>query len=497
MSVCKTTPPRYALLGLPAFVFRLVKLRADLWLPGYLRQQRAYRRLSRAQGDVSDVMVLFVDHFEPSKRDSERAAAIVADWCRTYESIAAGHADSDGRPPAHTWFYRYDFPSFPCVQGIGESVFRGFGEIEFHLHHGYDTPESFAGTLREGVRWFSRAGAMISLQPRSPAFAYIAGNWALDNGRRNPAMSGVNTELSLLSEAGCYADFTYPAIGTRAQPAKVNAIYYATDTPKPKSYTTGVAVAAGRKPGGDLMIFQGPVGLGWSPRWKRRYIEQGAFEEAYPYWRGRIGPWLRAGVHVEGRPRWLFVKIHTHGMQSRRVFLSRQLHTLLSDWERHAHRRGIRLHYVTAREAYNIVKAAEAGQTGDAGRFRDYVIPQPVNRHLICTRPVEFEARSGSRIQMNVLGNERSCRVRGRGRREWLLEAQGLRGLDIRDFWGESPVLGMRGEGRYRLKVGPGTGEPECSVVDGALPGSVVLTPKERRVSRVKTVTVRGSGEPV
>ena len=32
-----------------------------------------------------------------------------------------------------------------------------------------------------------------------------------------------------------------------------------------------------------------------------------------------------------------------------------------------------RLHYVTAREMYNIVKAAEAGETGDPGRCRDYV----------------------------------------------------------------------------------------------------------------------------
>jgi len=36
-----------------------------------------------------------------------------------------------------------------------------------------------------------------------------------------------------------------------------------------------------------------------------------------------------------------------------------------------------RLHYVTAREMYNLVKAAEAGETGDPGMFRDFVVSPP------------------------------------------------------------------------------------------------------------------------
>ena len=39
-----------------------------------------------------------------------------------------------------------------------------------------------------------------------------------------------------------------------------------------------------------------------------------------------------------------------------------------------------RLHYVTARELYNIIKAAEAGMTGDPSLYRDYVIP-PYQTH--------------------------------------------------------------------------------------------------------------------
>ena len=49
-----------------------------------------------------------------------------------------------------------------------------------------------------------------------------------------------------------------------------------------------------------------------------------------------------------------------------------QLHTHLA--KRYKDGSAWRLHYVTAREAYNIVKAAEAGMTGDPHAYRDYVV---------------------------------------------------------------------------------------------------------------------------
>jgi hypothetical protein len=48
-----------------------------------------------------------------------------------------------------------------------------------------------------------------------------------------------------------------------------------------------------------------------------------------------------------------------------------------------------RLHYVTAREAYNIIKAAEAGHDGNPTEFRDFDVPPPANRR----RPAADAAR--------------------------------------------------------------------------------------------------------
>jgi hypothetical protein len=51
---------------------------------------------------------------------------------------------------------------------------------------------------------------------------------------------------------------------------------------------------------------------------------------------------------------------------------AQQLHAHLA--KRYKDGSAWRLHYVTAREAYNIVKAAEAGKTGDPANYRDFEI---------------------------------------------------------------------------------------------------------------------------
>jgi hypothetical protein len=94
----------------------------------------------------------------------------------------------------------------------------------------------------------------------------------------------------------------------------------------------------------------------------------------------RADLWARQGIHVRGRPEWVFVKVHTHGcvVRNRDVLLGekmRQLHGYLADAYNDGKR--WRLHYVTAREMYNIVRAAEDGAEGEPGAYRDYEIEMP------------------------------------------------------------------------------------------------------------------------
>ena len=95
---------------------------------------------------------------------------------------------------------------------------------------------------------------------------------------------------------------------------------------------------------------------------------------------------------MEGRPEWVVVKVHTHGTQEGDMdtLLGAPVEAMFDHlewaWNDGDH---YRLHYVTARECYNIIKAAEAGESGDPGEYRDYRLPPPPMR----TRAAAAEGR--------------------------------------------------------------------------------------------------------
>jgi hypothetical protein len=65
-----------------------------------------------------------------------------------------------------------------------------------------------------------------TLDPLSSRIAYgfVHGNWALCNSRPDGDWCGVNEELTVLAQTGCYADFTFPSAPSPTQPRMVNAV---------------------------------------------------------------------------------------------------------------------------------------------------------------------------------------------------------------------------------------------------------------------------------
>jgi hypothetical protein len=348
------------------------------------------------------------------------------------------------------------------VQALNPSVFRGFGEVEFHLHHGHDSHESMAATLRAGLDWFRRFGAMWTAEERPRSyFGYVAGNSALDNGAGDDALSGCDTELRALRDAGCYADFTFPSLGSPAQPRQTNSIYYATEDGRPKSYDTGVEAAVGREPSGDLLILQGPLAVDWAAG----CLEDGALENSSPPHPRRLAALLKAHVHVPGRPEWVFVKLHTHAMQNRASFLSPAADAMFAAMGEWWNRPPFRLHYATAREAYNLVKAAEAGKAGNPDDYRDYLIPPPANRRILCDVPWRLRTYTQERVHVELLepGPARLDFAEGGVRSV----AANIRAVEIAYRNGDAESVRVEGEGPYDVvhreaTPGPGRRRPEA-----------------------------------
>jgi hypothetical protein len=214
----------------------------------------------------------------------------------------------------------------------------------------------------------------------------------LCNSRPDGDWCGVNEELGILRETGCYADFTFPSAPSPTQSRTVNSIYYATDTPgKPRAHDHGVPVTTpGLSPSTinhqpstiPLMLIQGPLALNWR---RRKWgllprLENAEISGANPPTEERARLWVKQHIHVKRKAEWVFVKLHTHGCVSANSGVlfgeaMRRMHEYLlaryndgTDWQ---------LHYVTAREMYNTVRAAEAGADPASGIARDYEIAAP------------------------------------------------------------------------------------------------------------------------
>lgn len=398
----------------PVVIFLRAEIRENYcWLPNYIRQSLTPNPVNKVQGPVH-IMFLMADHWEP------RSDEVVHKWAAEYPPIARRHHDADGVMPQHTFFWMFfeadEKKSFEYLQNLAGLSYGRYGEVEKHLHHDEDTSQGFIEKMNAAQQLAVWTGSNITAEttPRK-TFGFIHGRWALDNSRGDKSCH-VNNELILLRELGCYADFTMPAWGRMAS-SMINEIYYATDDPeKPKSYDKGVPMAVGKPGVGDILMFTGQSVISFHGL--RPVYDHGEISEKDIPTPDRIDAWIRKGVHVDGQPDWIFVKVFTHGAFPEIVPV------ILGDWRERMHEYleknyndGTRyvLHYVTAREAYNIAKAAEAGKTGNPNQYRDYLIPPYVNRYFLSSEAfdtISFENEKAVIRFRGKTGDEVSVRIR-------------------------------------------------------------------------------------
>jgi hypothetical protein len=359
----------------------------ETFLGGYLVDEGRRALARRMQGPVDGVRHLLValcDHHEPlwNKADERHGAERIRVWREGYPRLTADYRDADGRPPRHSFFFPGEEYRPQFLEPLAELARAGLGEVEIHLHHDGDTAETLEAQLRETIANFTRHGHLARDRDGRARYAFIHGNWALANARPDGRWCGVDEEVPLLFRTGCYADFTFPAAPDLSQPNIVNRIYWPTgDLSAKRCYESGTPARVGQVMTDRLLLLQGPLALSRRPgRRLSLRIENSALTANDPPSAARAKTWVSRNIHVEGRPEWVFVKLHTHGAPDK------QAASLLGDGGHALHRiltteyndgRRWRLHYVTAREMFNIAIAAMDGKSGDPGQYRDHVLPPP------------------------------------------------------------------------------------------------------------------------
>jgi hypothetical protein len=355
----------------------------DTWIRSYLAHRAAQGvRALWEQPRERHLLVAICDHFEPLWRcqDEARAEARIRAWRRRYPLLAREYRDADGRAPRHSFFFPGEQYRGRLFDLLAPLCRAGLGEVELHLHHADDDAVGLRRALEQHLASFASHGHLSRAPDGTPRYAFIHGNWALANARPDGRHCGVDDELVVLFETGCYADFTFPAIPDPSQPRLVNCIYWPTgDLGARRAHDHGRKARIGECCRDRILVMQGPVAIsrrqpGFTPRLD--YAALTAHDPATPI---RLQTWIDQNIHVAGRPEWVFVKLHTHGAPEAQADSllgsgGRALHDALralsasSAWK---------LHYVTAREMFNVAMAAMAGMSGDPHRYRDFLLAPP------------------------------------------------------------------------------------------------------------------------
>ncbi|HEV7217892.1 MAG TPA: hypothetical protein VGN39_03375 [Terriglobales bacterium] len=361
------------------------------WLPNYL-WQRMHRN---ANSRPVHLIIALADHFEPSVLPHQGASPVPLEmqerkletWCQDYPQAVTQWRDAEGYPLRHTYFYPAEQYHKDLIDRLAQHCSAGWGEIEIHLHHGIGTPDSSENVRRQLLEFrdalATQHGSLCYMDGHgSPRYAFVHGNFALANSARD-INCGVDSEIQVLAETGCYADLTLPTAPFHpGQVGKINSLYECSLPLNTRAaHRRGRDLERGRTPKIFPLMVQGPLLPDFHPKGRRWLsIENGALTKPNPPSLHRLRLWKRAAVRVEGCPDWLFIKLHCHSMDSTQedAVLGSSMQHFLRELVEGAPQRDETIHFVTAREMVNIVLAACDGREGNPGDYREYRLKRNV-----------------------------------------------------------------------------------------------------------------------
>ena len=336
------------------------------------------------------VIITVANHFEPAWSESgplDHGSQIsrLKEYQKLAQSIADAVRDIDGTKFRHTNFYPAEQYHPELLDIMAEMQSNGLGEVEVHLHHGVERPDTalslerqlieFRDVLAERHRCLSRV--VDSEQPR---YAFVHGNLALANscGGR---FCGVDNEMEILGRTGCYADMTLPSAPDQSQVGVINQIYECGHPlGEAVPHRAGIRLGStGHSPQLPL-IMQGPLVFNWTRRVNRIPIprlDDGALAANQGLDFARFKRWVSANVTVAGRSDVVFVKLYCHGFfdHDQSVCIGEEAKRFFGELVERGEKTGkYSIHFASAREAFNMAMAAAQGLGGDPHTYRDHIL---------------------------------------------------------------------------------------------------------------------------
>ena len=334
------------------------------------------------------IIFIIANHFEPAwcangVLDLKSQIKRLDDYYKLARQTGEAVKDADGTKFRHTNFYPAEQYHPELLEKMAEMQAEGLGEVEIHLHHGIekpDTAENLKNVLTEFRDILAERHKCLSHfdGEGEPKYAFVHGNLALANSCGGK-FCGVDEEMKILAETGCYADMTLPSAPDETQVPIFNKIYECglpLEEKMPHRKGENVRVF-GNEPQLPL-IFTGPLILNWTRRVKGipvPRIDEGALAQNQPADLARLNRWQSANVTVKGRPEWIFVKLYCHGFfdYDQSACIGEDARRFFNEIIENGEKTGkYKAHFASAREAVNMVFAAIDGKKGSPNDFRDY-----------------------------------------------------------------------------------------------------------------------------
>lgn len=344
--------------------------------------------LQRTAFEKKHIIITIANHFEPGWSENgvlDHKTQIKR--LRAYNKMAReiGNAvlDADGTKFRHTHFYpaeQYHPEILDIMSGMQN---EGLGEVEVHLHHGVDGPDTaenlrntlvdFRDTLAERHRCLSTMNG-----GSDPMYAFVHGNLALANSCAG-RFCGVDNEMEILRDTGCYADMTLPSAPDESQVPVINRIYECgLSISEAAPHRRAMAPHSNGTGPQFPLIFTGPLTFNWTRRIKGVLIpriDDGALTANQGLDTARFDRWRSANITAGARTDLIFVKLYCHGFfdEDQSACIGEAAKRFFSELMEQASRTdAFTIRFASAREAFNIAMSGIEGRRGDPHLYRDY-----------------------------------------------------------------------------------------------------------------------------